>query len=76
VQTPGAPLLSNRAHHDQHRGRILAVALDGIRVQQNTNSLASVNWSNIITLPTDNGTFQYILVYPPGGNRFYRLFKP
>jgi hypothetical protein len=45
-------------------------------LQQNTNSVSSVNWSNVTTLPTDNGTNKFIIVNPPTGNRFYRLFKP
>ena len=48
----------------------------GFGLQQNTNSLSSVNWSNVTTTPTDNGAFKFIIVNPPIGNRFYRLFKP
>ena len=45
-------------------------------LQQNTNSVASVNWSNVVTASTDNGTIKYVIVNPPTGNRFYRLLKP
>jgi uncharacterized repeat protein (TIGR03803 family) len=48
----------------------------GFNLQQNTNGIAAVNWSNIVTAPTDNGTIKYIIVNPPTGNRFYRLIKP
>ena len=48
----------------------------GFGLQQNTNSLSSVNWSNVATTPGDNGTNKFIIVNPPNGNRFYRLFKP
>ena len=47
----------------------------GFGLQQNTNSVSSVNWSNVNTI-TDNGTNKFIIVNPPAGNRFYRLFKP
>jgi hypothetical protein len=42
-------------------------------LQQNTNNVASPNWSNAPTTPIDNGTIKYIIVNPPVGNRFYRL---
>jgi hypothetical protein len=45
-------------------------------LQQNTNGIDTVNWSNVVTTPTDNGLFQYIIVNPPTSHRFYRLFKP
>jgi hypothetical protein len=45
-------------------------------LQQNTNSVASVNWSNVTTAPADNGSIKYIIVNPPAGNRWYRLSKP
>jgi uncharacterized repeat protein (TIGR03803 family) len=48
----------------------------GFNLQQNTNGIASVNWSNVIITPTDNGTIKYIVVNPPIGNRFYRLVRP
>jgi len=44
-------------------------------LQQNTNGVSSVNWSNVTTI-TDNGTNKFIIVSPTTGNRFYRLFKP
>ena len=45
-------------------------------MQQNTNSVSSLNWSNVVTVPTDDGAAKTIVVNPPPGNRFYRLFKP
>jgi hypothetical protein len=45
-------------------------------LQQNTNGIASVNWSNVVTSPTDDGTTKTVVINPPGGNRFYRLFHP
>ena len=48
----------------------------GWTLQQNTNGLGTVNWSNVVTLPGDDGTTKTVVVNPPTGNRFYRLFKP
>jgi uncharacterized delta-60 repeat protein len=45
----------------------------GFTLQQNTNGIATVNWSNVLTTPTDNGTKKTVIVNPPGGTRFYRL---
>jgi hypothetical protein len=45
-------------------------------LQQNTNGVSSVNWSNIISGIVDNGTTKTLIVNPPTGNRFYRLHKP
>ena len=45
-------------------------------LQRNTNSIASVNWSNAPGTIQDNGTIKYLIVNPPTGNRFYQLFKP
>src|SRR6266705_2562777 len=41
-----------------------------------TNNVASVNGSNIVTAPSDDGTTKSFVVNPPAGNRFYRLYKP
>jgi hypothetical protein len=45
-------------------------------LQVNTNGIASANWSNVVTAPTDDGTTKTVVVNPPTGNRHYRLFKP
>jgi len=47
----------------------------GFGLQQNTNSISSLNWSNVTAI-NDNGTNKFIIVNPPTGHRFYRLFKP
>jgi hypothetical protein len=44
-------------------------------LQQNTNGIATANWSNVLSTPTDNGTTKTVIVNPATGNRFYRLFK-
>jgi hypothetical protein len=77
VQTPGAPLLSITLNPQPS-----AITLSwpspstGFVLQQNTNGIASVNWSNVVTAPGDDGTTRTVIVNPPTGNRFYRLFKP
>ena len=48
----------------------------GFTLQQNTNSVSSVNWSNVTTAPSDDGSTKTVVVNPSVGNRFYRLFKP
>jgi hypothetical protein len=44
-------------------------------LQENTN-IASTNWSALSTTPADDGTNKTIIIDPPAGNRFYRLFHP
>jgi hypothetical protein len=48
----------------------------GFVLQQNTNRLDSVHWSNATETLQDNGTSRFIIVNAPAGSRFYRLFKP
>jgi len=43
---------------------------------QNTNGVATVNWSNVTVAPIDNGTNKTVIVNPPTGVRFYRLIYP
>jgi len=76
VQTPGSPLLSITLTTTNTAMISWPSPSTGFNLQQNTNSIATVNWSNIVTAPTDNGTLKYIIVNPPTGNRFYRLIKP
>jgi hypothetical protein len=38
--------------------------------------VSSVNWSNARGPIQDDGTNKTLIVDPPTGNRFYRLFKP
>ena len=46
------------------------------KLQQNTNGMASVNWSNASGPFQDDGTNKTLVVNPPVGNRFYRLSRP
>ncbi len=48
----------------------------GWTLQENTNGLSSVNWSNASGLIQDIGTNRILIVNPPTGARFYRLIKP
>jgi hypothetical protein len=73
VQTPGAPAL-----------KIVSTATNtvviswpspstGFTLQQNTNGITSINWSNVLVTPADDGSTKSVIVAPPIGNRFYRL---
>jgi hypothetical protein len=48
----------------------------GWNLQQNTDSVSSVNWSNLTDMIQDDGTTKKLIVNPPTANRFYRLHKP
>jgi hypothetical protein len=76
VQTPGSPLLSITLTTTNTAMISWPSPSTGFNLQQNTNSIAMVNWSNVVTAPTDTGTIKYIIINPPTGNRFYRLSKP
>ena len=76
VQTPGAPLLSIARTTTNTVAVYWPSPAAGFLLQQNTNSIASVNWSNVVSTPTDDGTTRTVVINPPGGNRFYRLFHP
>ncbi len=76
VPTPGAPLLAITITSTNTALVSWPSPATDFVLQQNTNSVVSVNWSNVTVTPTDNGTIKYIIVNPPAGNRFYRLFKP
>jgi hypothetical protein len=45
----------------------------GFMLQQSTNNIATVSWSNVLTTPTDNGMTKTVMVNPATGNRFFRL---
>ena len=50
----------------------------GFVLQQSTNlnNAGISGWVGALTPVTDDGTTRFIIVNPPTGNRFYRLFKP
>src|SRR6266850_2060379 len=75
VQTPGSPLLSIMLTATNTALVSWPSPSTGFSLQQNTNGVGTVNWSNVLTTPTDNGTIKYIIVNPPSGARFYRLIQ-
>jgi len=75
IQTPGSPLLKITLSATNTAVISWASPSTGATLQQNTNNVASVTWSNVPAV-LDNGTLKYIIVNPPTGNRFYRLAKP
>jgi hypothetical protein len=48
----------------------------GFTLQQSANGFAALNWSNVLATPSDDGTTRTVIVNPPTGNQFYRLFHP
>ena len=76
IQTPGAPLLS--IFHTTTNTVVVSwpSPSTGWNLQQNTNGISSLNWSNVTATIQDDGTSKTLIVNPPTGNRFYRLFKP
>jgi hypothetical protein len=76
VQTPGAPLLTISRTTTNTVAVFWPSPSANYQLQQNTNSVHSVNWSNVVTAPTDDGTIKTLIINPPTGNRFFRLFKP
>jgi hypothetical protein len=76
VQTPGAPLLSIIRTTTNTVAVFWPSPSTGFTLQQNTNGLSSVNWSNVTSGLLDDGTTKTLIVNPPTGNRFYRLSKP
>ena len=76
VQTPGAPLLSIVRTTTNTVAVFWPSPSTGWTLQQNTNGIATVNWSNAPGTIQDDGTTKTLIVNPPTGNRFYRLKSP
>ena len=76
VQNPGAPLLSISITPTNTAIVSWPSPSTDFVLQQNTNGVGSLNWSDVAMVAADNGTIKYVIVTPPTGNRFYRLFKP
>jgi len=76
VQSPGAPLLTITLTSTNTALVSWPSPSTGFNLQQNTQGPGTVNWSNVVTTPIDNGTIKYLIVNTPNGNRFYRLSKP
>jgi len=75
IQMPGAPLLTIRRTQTNTVVVSWPSVSAGFALQQNA-SPNSANWAAPAESVTDNSTNKFILVNPPMGNRFYRLFKP
>jgi hypothetical protein len=75
VQTPGAPFLSILRTATNTVAISWPSASTGWALQQNTNSVSSVNWSNVINGIGDDGITKTLLLNPPAGSRFYRLYR-
>jgi len=75
VQTPGAPLLTISVTPTNTVLVSWPFPSSGFTLQQKTNFNAT-NWAAPSQPITNNGAINYIIVNPPVGNRFYRLFKP
>jgi hypothetical protein len=76
VPTPGAPLLTIMLTDTNTVAVSWPSPSTGWDLQRNTNSISSVNWSNVTSGITDDGATKTLIVNPPTGNRFYRLLKP
>jgi hypothetical protein len=48
----------------------------GFILQENINGAATVNWSNVVDTPADDGTTKSVTVTPVTLQRFFRLWKP
>ena len=75
VQTPGAPTLRIRLISTNAAAVYWQWPSTGFNLQQNS-SLNTTNWTSISETVTNDGTNNLILVSPPTGNRFYRLYRP
>lgn len=75
VQTPGGPWL--RVIRTTTNAVVVAWPnpSTGFTLQQNSD-LTSGAWTNTITTPIIVGDEKQLIVAPPVGNRFYRLYKP
>jgi hypothetical protein len=75
VQTSGAPVLTIARTATNTALISWPFPSAGFSLQQNSN-LATTNWVSPSEAISDNGVNKFIIVNPPTGNRFYRLFKP
>lgn len=75
VQTPGAPFLTIRLTTTNTAVVSWPSPSTGFTLQQNADLRTPV-WLGAPQTVNDNGTNRFIIVNPPTGIRFYRLFKP
>jgi len=78
VQTLGGPPLRIQFVTTDTARIFWPSSSEGFVLQQNTNlnNVAISGWVNAPQPVTDDGASKFIIVNPPTGNRFYRLFKP
>ena len=76
LQTPEAPVLDIRLTITNTVAVLWPSPSAGWTLQENINGVTSVNWSNASGTIQDDGTNMTLVINPPTGNRFYRLFKP
>jgi hypothetical protein len=76
VQAPDAPLVSITLNPQLSTINVSWPSPStGWTLQQNTNSVSSVNWSNVTATIQDDGTTKKLLINPPTGSRFYGLVR-
>ena len=75
IQMPGAPLLTIYLTNGNRAVISWPSPSTGFSLQQNAN-VVTANWTAPSEVVSDNGTNKFIIVNPPTGTRFYRLFKP
>ena len=75
VPTPGAPWLRISLTPTNTAIITWPASSAGFALQQNAN-LNTSNWVTVSESVIDNGTNRFIIVNPPRGSRYYRLFKP
>ena len=75
IQTPGAPLLTIRPTQTNTVVVSWPSPSTGFLLQQKSD-LNSSAWNAPPENITDNGTNRFIIVNPPNGARFFRLFNP
>ena len=75
VQTPGAPVL--RIFMTGTNTAVVAwpAPSTGFVLQQNSNLVSTV-WSPVTNAVNVVGSENHVIISPPAGNRYFRLFKP
>jgi hypothetical protein len=76
METPGAPTLAIFRTATNTLAVVWPSPSKGWDLQQNTNSVSSVNWSNVTDTIGDDGTTKSFVVNSLTGSRFFRLTKP
>ena len=75
IQTAGAPLLAIRITQTNTVVVSWPSPSTGFLLHQ-TSDLVAPAWNAPAETLSDDGTHKFIIVNPPPGHRFYRLFKP